>query len=98
MIVSHALKLIFIKPRKVAGTSLEIVFSKFAGPDDVSHGKGGICQKNALYRETFSGFDKGLDLIKALCRDEIVEYGYGLSRNGFGHGKPSKQASGECIS
>ena len=35
MIVLHSLKLIFVKPRKVAGTSLEIALSKFAGPDDI---------------------------------------------------------------
>ena len=35
MILSHALKLIFIKPRKVAGTSLEIALSRFAAPHDI---------------------------------------------------------------
>lgn len=35
MIILHDHKLIFLKPRKVAGTSFEIALSQFAGPDDV---------------------------------------------------------------
>lgn len=35
MIVSHIHKVIFLKPRKVAGTSFEIALSKYCGPDDV---------------------------------------------------------------
>ena len=35
MIVSHKHKFIFIKTRKVAGTSVELALSRFLGPDDV---------------------------------------------------------------
>lgn len=35
MILSRAHDVIFIKPQKVAGTSFEIAFSKFAGPGDI---------------------------------------------------------------
>ncbi len=35
MIISHKLKLIFIKPKKVGGTSFEIALSKYCGDDDV---------------------------------------------------------------
>lgn len=35
MIVSHKHKLIFLKPRKVAGTSFEIALSKFLDADDI---------------------------------------------------------------
>ena len=35
MIVSHALKLIFIKPMKVAGTSIEIALSRHCGEADI---------------------------------------------------------------
>lgn len=34
MIVSHKYKFIFSKPRKVAGTSIEVALSKYCGPDD----------------------------------------------------------------
>lgn len=36
MIICHKHKFIFIKPRKVAGTSFEIALSKFLGPNDIS--------------------------------------------------------------
>lgn len=35
MIISHKYKFIFIKTYKTAGTSLEVYFSQFAGPQDV---------------------------------------------------------------
>jgi len=35
MIVSHAHKLIFLKPKKVAGTSVEIALSRYLGRDDI---------------------------------------------------------------
>lgn len=35
MIISHKHKYIFIKPRKVAGTSIEVALAKYCGPDDV---------------------------------------------------------------
>ena len=35
MILSHRHKFIFIKPKKVGGTSIEIALSKFCGPEDV---------------------------------------------------------------
>ena len=35
MIISHKLKCIYIKSKKVAGTSFEIALSKYCGPDDV---------------------------------------------------------------
>jgi hypothetical protein len=35
MIVSHSRKFIFIKTRKVAGTSLEMVLTRYCGPDDI---------------------------------------------------------------
>lgn len=35
MIISHKHKFIFTKPRKVAGTSVEVALSKFCGPDDI---------------------------------------------------------------
>lgn len=35
MIISHDLKIIFLKTRKVAGTSMEIALSKFCGDDDI---------------------------------------------------------------
>lgn len=35
MIVSHAQRLIFVKTKKVGGTSFEIALSKFCGPDDI---------------------------------------------------------------
>lgn len=35
MIVSHSKKFIFTKPRKVAGTSIEVALSQFCGPDDI---------------------------------------------------------------
>ena len=35
MILSHRHKLIFLKPRKVAGTSFEIALCKYCGPDDI---------------------------------------------------------------
>lgn len=35
MIISHELKIIFLKPKKVAGTSMEIALSKFCGEDDI---------------------------------------------------------------
>jgi hypothetical protein len=35
MILSHKHRLIFLKSRKVAGTSFEIALSKYLGPDDV---------------------------------------------------------------
>ncbi|AHM03026.1 hypothetical protein roselon_00586 [Roseibacterium elongatum DSM 19469] len=35
MIYLTAPKILFLKPRKVAGTSLEIALSRFAGPDDI---------------------------------------------------------------
>jgi hypothetical protein len=35
MIVSHRHRFIFIKTRKVGGTSLEIALSRFLGPDDI---------------------------------------------------------------
>lgn len=35
MIISHSHQFIFMKPRKVAGTSLEIAFSKFLGANDI---------------------------------------------------------------
>jgi hypothetical protein len=36
MIVSHRHRFVFIKTRKVGGTSLEIALSRFLGPDDVA--------------------------------------------------------------
>ena len=35
MIISHAHKFIYIKPTKVAGTSTQILLSKFCGENDV---------------------------------------------------------------
>ena len=35
MIISHKHQFIFIKPRKVAGTSVEVALSKFCGLDDI---------------------------------------------------------------
>lgn len=35
MIISHKLRLILIKTKKVGGTSLEIALSRYCGPDDV---------------------------------------------------------------
>lgn len=35
MIVSHSRKFIFTKPRKVAGTSIEVALSQFCDPEDV---------------------------------------------------------------
>lgn len=35
MIISHKNKFIFTKPRKVAGTSVEVALSDFCGPEDV---------------------------------------------------------------
>jgi hypothetical protein len=35
MILSHQLRLIFLKTRKTAGTSVELALSPFCGPDDV---------------------------------------------------------------
>lgn len=35
MIVSHSRRFIFLKPMKVAGTSLEIALSKYCGPGDI---------------------------------------------------------------
>jgi Sulfotransferase family len=35
MIISHSRKFIFIKTLKTAGTSLEIVLSRYCGPDDI---------------------------------------------------------------
>ncbi len=35
MIISHKHRFIFTKPRKVAGTSVEVALSKFCGPDDI---------------------------------------------------------------
>lgn len=35
MIISHKYKYIFIKPGKVAGTSIEIALAKHCGPDDI---------------------------------------------------------------
>ncbi len=35
MIISHQHKFIFSKPRKVAGTSVEVALSKHCGPDDI---------------------------------------------------------------
>ncbi len=35
MIIAHDLKLIFIKPKKVGGTSFEIALSKFCGVNDI---------------------------------------------------------------
>lgn len=35
MIVSHRHRLIFLKTRKTAGTSVEIALSRFCGPDDI---------------------------------------------------------------
>ena len=35
MIVSHQSKFIFIKPKKVAGSSVELFLSAFCGPDDI---------------------------------------------------------------
>lgn len=35
MILSHQAKFIFIKPKKVAGSSVELYLSKFCGPDDI---------------------------------------------------------------
>lgn len=35
MIISHSKKFIFIKPRKVAGTSVEVALARYCGPEDV---------------------------------------------------------------
>lgn len=35
MIVSHKHKFIFLKTRKTAGTSVEVILSRFCGPDDI---------------------------------------------------------------
>ena len=35
MIVSHAHRFIFLKPRKVAGTSIEVALAPFCGPQDI---------------------------------------------------------------
>lgn len=35
MIISHKHKFIFSKPRKVAGTSVEVALSQYCGPDDI---------------------------------------------------------------
>ena len=35
MIISHRHRFIFIKPKKVAGTSIEISLSRICGPEDV---------------------------------------------------------------
>jgi len=35
VIISHQSKFIFIKPKKVAGSSVELFLSKFCGPDDI---------------------------------------------------------------
>ena len=35
MIISHKNKFIFLKPKKVAGTSMEIFLSQFCGDNDV---------------------------------------------------------------
>ena len=35
MILSHDYRFIFVKPKKVAGTSLEILLSQLCGPDDI---------------------------------------------------------------
>jgi nuclear transport factor 2 (NTF2) superfamily protein len=41
MILSHAQRLIFLKTRKVAGTSFEIALSRFCGPGDIISPFGG---------------------------------------------------------
>lgn len=46
MIISHKYKCIFIKTKKTAGTSLEIAFSKFLGPDDIITPVSGIDEVN----------------------------------------------------
>ena len=35
MVISHKLKVIYIKLAKVAGSSFEIALSKYCGPDDI---------------------------------------------------------------
>ena len=52
MIISHKLKVIYIKLAKVTGTSFELALSKYCGPDDILTPIG---KNGGEYRE-FGGF------------------------------------------
>jgi len=50
VIVSHESKFIFVKPKKVAGSSVELFLSKFCGPDDIITPLGAEEEKQRLGR------------------------------------------------
>ena len=53
MIISHKLKVIYIKLAKVAGTSFEVALSKYCGPDDILTP---IKENGQEYRESLGFF------------------------------------------
>ena len=59
MILCHSLKIIFLKTKKVGGTSFEIALSKFCDEGDIITP---VSQKDELIRESF-GFQKPINYL-----------------------------------
>ena len=87
MIVSHKHKFIFIKTKKVAGSSLELALSKFLGEDDVITPlaeeylrveRGYMTSRN--YRKKFHEFDlvDAIDWQLRLLKQFRRRYAYGV--------------------
>lgn len=88
MIVSHKHRFIFLKPRKVAGTSFEIALSKYCGEDDIITP---ISRDDEAIRRVndFMGprnFNFGLaKLLASNPNSEVKLFGYALPLKFYNH-------------
>ncbi len=70
MILSHSRRFIFVKTRKVGGTSLEIALSKFCGPEDILTP---LSEGEEAMRLSVSG-RKGQNFHKSLARWSVKDH------------------------
>lgn len=76
MIISHKLKFIYIKNRKVAGTSFEVFFKQFLDPDDIITNIEVMDDDDEKYNETCNPCGFKQHVYASTLKDLAIEKGY----------------------